>query len=246
MSHLPLATSLALRYANRGELLDDLIQVARLGLLNAARRYDKKREVAFASYATPMITGELKRHFRDHVWGVHVPRSIKERAMLVSRTIREDVDRTGIEPTSRALSARLGLSEREVDGAREAWSAFQAGSLNAPRSTDRGPSSASLCDVMGNVDSEYERVDGRLTRLTAMREWSGLERRIFCLRYIENLSQSDIASQVGLSDGSVSRLLIRMLAELEIPRNSRARRRRNAAPAGSTSAEQPGDIAVAA
>ena len=122
--YLPLARRLAWRYAGRGEPFEDLVQVASLGLLNAARRYDESRRIAFAAYAVPMITGELKRHFRDHCWALYVPRAMKDRALRVKRAIELELENRGAEPTQTQLAERLSLPERDIVDALQAWSAL--------------------------------------------------------------------------------------------------------------------------
>jgi RNA polymerase sigma-B factor len=224
--HLPLAKKLAQRYADRGEPLEDLVQVANLGLVNAARRFDPGRGIRFAAYAIPVITGELKRHFRDHVWPLHVPRDQKDRAVLVNTAIRKELEQTGTVPSSPELARRLKLSEKQIAEARDAWSALRPESLDAPPSGQTDPASPLLSDLIGAVDYGYDCVDARLTRVTAMRQLTPLERRILHMRYIEDRTQLDIAAQVGLSQGGVSRMLLQMLEHLELAPHRRPRVRR--------------------
>ena len=213
---LPLARGLAARYTGRGESLDDLIQVANLGLVKAAQRFDSERGNSFVTYATHVINGELRRHFRDHAWTLHVPRSQKDRAVRVASAMRRERERTGFDPSPTELADRLGLSEREVADAYEAWLAFRAESLDAPRSGWDETDAPLLSDQLGELEDEYERVNGRLTRLVKMRGISSLERRILYMRYVEDRTQRDIAAQVGLSQMGVSRALARMLEKLDL------------------------------
>jgi RNA polymerase sigma-B factor len=214
--YLPLAGSLARRYAGRGEAIEDLVQVANLGLVKAARRFDEQRGVGFSTYATHVINGELRRHFRDHAWTLHVPRADKDRAVRVNTAIRHERDRTGVDPSPGELARRLELSESDIANAHEAWFAFRAESLDAPPSGHPDQDSSPLSDQLGRIDNEYERVNGRLTRIATMRDVCSLERRILHMRYVEDHSQSDIAAEVGLSQRSVSRLLRRTLKRLDV------------------------------
>jgi RNA polymerase sigma-B factor len=215
-SYLPLAGCLARRYANRGEPIEDLVQVANLGLVKAARRFDKDRGIGFSTYATHVINGELMRHFRDHAWTLYVPRRAKDRAVRVTTAIRRERERTGVDPSLTELARRLELSESDVADAHETWFAFRAESLDAPPQGHLDPDLPPLSDQLGAVDDEYERVNGRLTRLATMRGLSLLERRILHLRYVEERTQSEIAAEVGLSQNGVSRRLRRMLQQLDL------------------------------
>jgi RNA polymerase sigma-B factor len=215
-SYLPLARHLARRYTGRGEPIEDLVQVANLGLVKAARRFDKDRGIGFSTYATHVINGELRRHFRDHAWTLHVPRDTKDRAVLVSTAIRREHERTGIDLSPSELARRLELSESDIADAHEAWFAFRAESLDAPAQGHHDPDLPPLSDQLGAIDDEYERVNGRLTRLATMRGVSSLERRILHLRYVEERSQSEIAAEIGISQTGVSRRLRRMLKQLDL------------------------------
>jgi RNA polymerase sigma-B factor len=210
--YLPLARRLAGRYSGRGEPLEDLVQVASVGLVNAARRYDSTRGIAFAAYAIPTITGELKRHFRDHCWSVHVPRGAKDRAVAVRRAIEDGLERTGATPTATHLAQRLKLPEREVVDAIEAWAGLFPASLDAPA---RGSDPEPLGELIGGAEGGYDLVDMRLTLVQAVRRLSVTERRIFCMRYLEDRTQADIAARVGLSQMQVCRSLSAMRAKLQ-------------------------------
>jgi RNA polymerase sigma-B factor len=190
--------------------------VANLGLVKAARRFDEDRGIGFSRYATHVINGELRRHFRDHAWTLYVPRDAKDRAVRVRTAIRCERGRTGIDPSPSELARRLELSESAIADAHEAWLAFRAESLDAPPKGHQDPDLPPLSDQLGAIDDEYERVNGRLTRLATMRGLSSLERRILQLRYVEERSQREIAAVVGLSQISVSRRLRRMLEQLDL------------------------------
>ena len=214
--YLPLARRLAWRYAGRGEPFEDLVQVASLGLLNAAKRYDESRPTAFAAYAIPMITGELKRHFRDRCWALYVPRSMKDRALMVNRAIQHELESSGIEPTQTQLAERLSLPEQDIVDALEAWSALRTSSLEAPVRRQAGQEPQQLAEVIGSADSGYQLVEQRLTRMAAMRELTAVEQRIFYLRYAEQRSQRAIAARIGISQTHVSRVLSGVLRKLSL------------------------------
>lgn len=212
--HMPLAKKLAWRYAGRGEPYEDLVQVASVGLLNAARRYDGSRGAGFETFATTTIDGELKRHFRDRCWGVHVPRDTKDRALKVTKVIRKELEHSGVAPTVSELAQRLQLCDRDVIEALEAGAAFCPRSLDAPALTHDTADSPALGDTIGCVERGYERVEDRLTRTAVMRRLSPLEHRIMYLRYLEDRSQHDVAARVGVSQAHVSRVLLRIATAL--------------------------------
>lgn len=214
--YLPLARRLAWRYAGRGEPFEDLVQVASLGLLNAARRYDESRGIAFAAYAVPMITGELKRHFRDHCWALYVPRAMKDRALRVKRAIEHELENSGAEPTQTQLAERLSLPERDIVDALQAWSALRTSSLEAPVRPQAEPEPQPLAEVIGSADSSYELVEQRLTRVFAMRELTAVEQRVFYLCYAEQRTQRAIAARIGISQTHVSRVLSGVLKKLSL------------------------------
>lgn len=213
--YLPLARSLARRYYAGGEPLEDLEQVASLGLVKAVQRYDERRGVSFSSYAVPTIVGELKRYYRDHVWAVHVPRGIQERALAVNRAARELSERTGRSPTVGELGARLQLDEQDVLDALEAYLGFDAVSLDAPAHADEDPEPQPRSETIGSPDAGYERADERLTVNAAVRKLGPRERRILRMRVIEDRTQADIAARIGVSQMQVSRLLRRTLDRLQ-------------------------------
>jgi RNA polymerase sigma-B factor len=214
--YLPLASNLARHYMGRGEDIDDLVQVANLGLVKAARRYDVGRGACFVTYATHTINGELRRYFRDHAWTLHVPRSAKERAVLVAATLRRERERTGMDLSSSELASRLDLSERDVADARETWRAYRPESIDASPALEPDADLPRLSDRLGELDTEYARVNGRVTRLVTMREISSLQRRILYMRYVEDRTQREIAAQGGLSPNRVSRLLLATRKQLDL------------------------------
>jgi RNA polymerase sigma-B factor len=212
---LPLARKLARRYQHGADSLEDLVQVASLGLVKAARRFDETRGVSFGTYAAYSINGELMRHLRDHTWALHVPRSVKDRALEVNRAIRA-AEQAGDMPSARELAERLEMSEQEVLDAREAWLALEAESLDGPvcRSGESEPEA--LSETVGSLDDGYELADQRFTLTAAWRKLPVRERRVMYMRFIEDQRQQDIATRLGVSQMQVSRLLKSALERLEL------------------------------
>jgi RNA polymerase sigma-B factor len=211
---LPLARDLALRYTYTDEPFDDLLQVACLGLIKAIDRFEPGRGTKFTSYAAPTILGELKRHFRDKGWSLHVPRELQERTMLVSRETERLSKELHRSPTIRELAGALGYSSERVLEAAEAAHAYEAASLDAPTARDDGESAA-LVDLLGGNDSSYELVESRDAISST---WNGLppiEQRVLRLRFVDNLTQREIGERIGYSQMHVSRLLRRAISQLE-------------------------------
>lgn len=209
--HLPLARRLASRYARAGEQLDDLTQVAAVGLINAVERFDPDYGAAFSSFAVPTILGELKRHFRDTGWVVRVDRRTQERATAVSAAERE-LSASGRQPTIASLADHMDCDEEDVLDALAAASARSAVSLDAPWGAES--EAPLLSETVGCADAELESVPDRAAIDSAVRHLPRLERRILHLRFSEDLSQREIATRVGISQMHVSRLLRRSLGEL--------------------------------
>lgn len=212
---LPLARKLARRYERGREPLEDLVQVASLGLVKAARRYDESRGVPFGTYAAYSIDGELKRHFRDHTWALYVPRGPKDRALKVNKAIRV-AEQSGDMPSARELADRLDLSEQEVLDAGEAWLALEADSLDTPVTSQDEQEPQSLLETMGSVDGGYELADQRFTLEAAWRKLPVRERRVLHMRFVEDRRQRDIATQIGVSQMQVSRILTRGIKRLQL------------------------------
>jgi RNA polymerase sigma-B factor len=210
---LPLARKLARRYAGAREPFDDLVQVASLGLVKAVDRFDVSRGTSFSSFAVPTILGELKRYFRDLGWSVHVPRGAQEQALKVEEAQQLLTGKTGRPPTVDELAQYLEFSVEEVLDALETAGAHHATSLDAPRDDVDGES-ATLADAFGEDDGRYELVDASATISVAARELSARERRILALRFVEDLTQTQIADEIGVSQMQVSRLLRRSLGRL--------------------------------
>jgi RNA polymerase sigma-B factor len=210
---LPLARNLARRYAGAREPFDDLLQVASLGLVKAIDRFDVDRGAAFSSFAVPTILGELKRYFRDLGWSVHVPRGAQEQALKVQEAQERLTGRTGRPPTVNELAEYLELSVEDVLDALETAAAHHSTSLDAPRE-DRGDESGSLADAFGEEDRRYELVEEATTISAAARELTPRERRVLALRFGGDLTQTQIAEEIGVSQMQVSRILRRALTRL--------------------------------
>src|SRR5438270_9414537 len=210
---LPLARKLAHRYSGAHEPFDDLLQVASLGLVKAIDRFDVERQTAFSSFAVPTILGELKRYFRDLGWSVHVPRGAQELALKVEDAQQKLTSRSGRPPSVPELAEYLELSVQDVLEALETAEAHHASSLDSPR--DDGESeSGTLADAFGEVDERYELIEAKVTIADAARHIGQRERRVLLLRFGEDLTQSQIAAQIGVSQMQVSRILRRALAQL--------------------------------
>jgi RNA polymerase sigma-B factor len=214
--YLPLARRLARRYQRAEEPIEDLIQVASLGLLKAVDRFDANREVVFSSYAVPTILGELKRHFRDRTWSVRVPRDLQELVLRVDRTVTalsEDKHRS---PSVSEISRALSVSEEQVLEALEAAGAYRASSLDAPRSIPGEDSEESVGDVIGSEDDGYDRAEERATIEPLFTRISERERLVLRLRFSEDLTQAEIGERIGVSQMQVSRLIRQALSRLRV------------------------------
>jgi RNA polymerase sigma-B factor len=208
--HRGFAERLAARFAGRGQPIEDLRQVAYLGLVTAAQRYDATREVRFSTYAQATIVGELKRHFRDHAWTLHVARPVQELYLAV-RSASEDLTHAiGRTPTPAELAAHLGVSEEQVIESLEARSALRVASLDAPRGDD---DDSGWYDQPA-VEDGYRMVEERSWLVPALEALPERERTILKLRFFDGLPQSAIAAKVGISQMHVSRLLARALHQL--------------------------------
>jgi RNA polymerase sigma-B factor len=205
-----LAEYLARRFYGRGEPLDDLIQVASLGLLKAIDRFDLERGVKFSTYATATVVGELKRHFRDKGWALRVPRRLQEAGMKVARTVTEMYQDLGRAPTIREIGKRTGLSEEDVLEAMETAHAYTTASLDAP-TDEEGTASV---DRLGKEEEAYELLEGWTTVAPAIKSLPARERNILYLRFFRGLTQTQIAEELGMSQMHVSRLLSRTLSTL--------------------------------
>jgi RNA polymerase sigma-B factor len=207
-ANLPLARAIARRYAGRGEQLDDLVQVASIGLIKAIDRFDLERGVYFRTYAVPTIVGEIKRHFRDRAWAVHVPRRLKELNQMLSSLIQDMSAQLGRSPTIAELAEAAGVDEEDVVEALESSRAYTAESLNAP--AEEG-SELDRLQTLGAVEEAFERTEDRQLLASGMEALEPRERRIIQLRFYEGLTQTQIANELGISQMHVSRLIRRAL-----------------------------------
>jgi RNA polymerase sigma-B factor len=210
---LPLARQLARRYQHGGEQLDDLIQVASLGLLKAIDRFDPARETAFSSFAVPTILGELKRHFRDKGWSVRVPRDLQELAVRVERVSDELGREIGRAPSVSEIAEQIGTTAEQVLEAREASAAYRAVSLDRPRDDD-DEGDAGMADSFGVEDPGFGVAEDAATVERLMRVLTDREREVLRLRFAEDLTQSEIGERVGVSQMHVSRLIRHAIAQL--------------------------------
>jgi len=210
---LPLARQLARRYQRGGEPLDDLVQVASLGLLKAIDRFDPERETAFSSFAVPTILGELKRHFRDKGWSVRVPRDLQELAVKVDRVGEQIGRELGRAPTSTEIAESIGASTEQVLEAREAAAAYRAVSLDRPRDEEEEEGSG-IADSFGVEDPGFSLAEDAATVERLMRVLTDREREVLRLRFEEDLTQSEIGARVGVSQMHVSRLIRQSVARL--------------------------------
>ena len=207
--HLGLAYQLARRYGNRGESQDDLVQVASVALILAVDRFDPSKGFEFSTFATRTVLGELKRHFRDRGWAVRAPRRIQELYLEVSAATEVLTQELGHPPTVKELAARTGATEDGVLEALEAGQGYRANSIDAP-GRQEGPVSSRL----GDIDAGFEGTEDHQVLVDAMATLSERERHIVRLRFVDGLTQSEIASEIGVSQMHVSRLLAASLATL--------------------------------
>jgi RNA polymerase sigma-B factor len=212
---LPLARQFARRYAYTGEPFDDLFQVASLALVLAIDRFDTERGTRFTSYAAPTIHGELKRHFRDKGWSVHVPRDLQERALAVTRATEGLRNQLGRSPTVRDVAKKLNCSVEEVLEAREAAASYEAASLDAATGPDNGDGAPSLIDELHSDDASYELVGSRDAIATTWKALPQPERQVLELRWTQHLTQREIGARTGRTQMQVSRLMRRALYRLE-------------------------------
>jgi len=210
--HLPLVRHLARRFNNRGEPLEDLVQVATVGLINSVDRFDSERGADFLSYAVPTVVGEIKRHFRDHGWAVRVPRRLKELHLSLTAATAELSQRNGRAPNASELADHLKLSREEVLEGLEAANAYRSSSLDDPvRGDGEMPT---LAETLGDEDAALEHVEFRESLQPLLAQVPPRERKILILRFFGNMTQSQIAERMGISQMHVSRLLSQTLAKL--------------------------------
>ncbi|MBJ8339709.1 MULTISPECIES: SigB/SigF/SigG family RNA polymerase sigma factor [Antrihabitans] len=209
---LPLAEHIARRFDGRGEAHDDLVQVARLGLVNAVKRFDVTRGSDFVSFAVPTIMGEVRRHFRDTGWAVRVPRRMKELHLSLSKATSDLAQRLGRTPTVKELSAELDLDPEEVAQGLVAGNAYQTVSVDSTvgNRSDELP----LLETIGDFDAALENVENHEALRPLLEALPERERMVLLYRFFGNMTQSQIADKLGISQMHVSRLLSRTLAQL--------------------------------
>jgi RNA polymerase sigma-B factor len=212
--HLNLVRFLAVKFANRGEPLDDLVQVGTVGLLKAIDRFDLERGVEFTTYATPTIVGEIKRYFRDKGWAVKVPRRLQELNLAVNRASDKLAIALGRSPTVAELAEHLNAGEDEILEAQELGQAYNLLSLDSEVSGDADKKSQTLADTVGVTDARLELLEDRANLERAFGVLSGRERVIIYLRFYESVSQTEIAKRLNVSQMHVSRLQAKALEKL--------------------------------
>ena len=214
--HLPLVEHCARRFRNRGEPYEDLVQVGTIGLIKAVDRFDTDRGVEFSTYATPTIIGEIKRYFRDKGWAIRVPRRLQELRMQISATTAELTQSLGRSPTPREIAERIGCSVEEIVEGLESSNAYATLSLDATDDSDDGGSGQSMLDAIGVDDAALEHVEIRASVKPLLESLPPREKKILLLRFFKNMTQSQIAAEIGVSQMHVSRLLTRTLEQLRV------------------------------
>lgn len=209
---LPFARRLAWRYHSDGQPIDDLSQIAAIGLLKAIDRFDPSRGTGFLSFATPTITGELKRHFRDHGWVVHVPRGLQELALQVSRAAAALERELGHPPTDAQIAERTGTSRDRVRSAYDVLQARYGVSLEGLHDDDADDDDHR--DLIGTTDDGFRRAEDAMSLEMLMTVLGDREREVLRLKFAEDLTQSDIAARIGVSQMQISRIIRRSMREL--------------------------------
>jgi RNA polymerase sigma-B factor len=210
--HLSLVEHCARRFRNRGEPFEDLVQVGTIGLIKAVDRFETDRGVEFSTYATPTVIGEIKRHFRDKGWAIRVPRRLQELRMQIGTSSAELTQSLGRSPTARELAERIGCSVEDVLEGLESSNAYSTLSLDAGESDQDG--TGSMLDALGVDDENLEHVEIRESIKPLLDRLDAREKRILLLRFFKNMTQSQIAEEIGVSQMHVSRLLNRTLEQL--------------------------------
>ncbi|MDF1603718.1 RNA polymerase sigma factor SigF [Nocardioides sp. YIM 152315] len=210
--HLPLVEHCARRFRNRGEPLEDLVQVGTIGLIKSIDRFDSDRGVEFSTYATPTIIGEIKRYFRDKGWAIRVPRRLQELRMQIGTASAELTQSLGRSPTPRELAETIGCTVEEIVEGIESSNAYSTLSLDASDDGDDG--AATMLDAIGVDDEGLEHVEIRESIKPLLDRLAPREKKILLLRFFKNMTQSQIAEEIGVSQMHVSRLLNRTLEQL--------------------------------
>ena len=207
--HLPLVTFMARKFADRGEPLDDLIQVGTIGLIKAIDRFEISKGFEFSTFATPTIVGEIKRHFRDKTWAVKVPRRLQELGASVTKATTELTHKLDRSPTPKEIAKHLGISVDAVAEALESNAAYSTISLDITSDT-----STSISESFGSLDEALEGVEYRESLKPLLAELDDREKKILQMRFFENMSQSQIATELDISQMHVSRILTKVLSHL--------------------------------
>lgn len=210
---LPLADHIARRFEGRGEPRDDLVQVARVGLVNAVVRFDVETGSDFVSFAVPTIMGEVRRHFRDNSWSVKVPRRLKELHLRLGAATADLSQRLGRAPTATELAAELGMEREEVVEGLVAGSSYNTLSIDTGGGSDDDDARA-IADTLGDVDAGLDRIEDREALRPLLEALPERERMVLVLRFFESMTQTQIAERVGISQMHVSRLLAKSLTRL--------------------------------
>jgi RNA polymerase sigma-B factor len=210
--HLPLVEHCARRFRNRGEPYEDLVQVGTIGLIKSIDRFDLERGVEFSTYATPTIIGEIKRYFRDKGWAIRVPRRLQELRMQIGSASAELTQTLGRSPTPRELAETIGCSVDDILEGIESSNAYSTLSLDAGDGDEDG--AATMLDALGVDDQNLEHVEIRESIKPLLDRLDAREKRILLLRFFKNMTQSQIAEEIGVSQMHVSRLLTRTLEQL--------------------------------
>lgn len=210
--HLPLVEHCARRFRNRGEPFEDLVQVGTIGLLKSIDRFDLERGVEFSTYATPTIIGEIKRYFRDKGWAIRVPRRLQELRMQIGSATAELTQTLGRSPTPRELADKIGCTVEDVLEGIESSNAYSTLSLDASDNDEDG--AATMLDAIGVDDENLEHVEIRESIKPLLDRLDAREKKILLLRFFKNMTQSQIAEEIGVSQMHVSRLLSRTLDQL--------------------------------
>ncbi len=208
---MPLADHIARKFSGRGENFDDLLQVARVGLVQAVDRFDVTRGSSFLSFAVPTIMGEVRRHFRDNTWAVRVPRRTKEIQLSIGGTIDQLAQRLGRMPRAREIAEELDVDLVEVTQALIAGNSYQASSLDAVAGDDSENTPLSLLEVLGEAEPRYDRVEEFLAVKPLIAELPDRERSVLVMRFFESKTQTQIAEALGISQMHVSRILAKTL-----------------------------------
>ncbi|MFP5363385.1 MAG: SigB/SigF/SigG family RNA polymerase sigma factor [Thermoleophilia bacterium] len=222
---LPLARQLARRYQRASEPLDDLMQVASLGLIKAIDRFDPEREIAFSSYAVPTILGEIKRYFRDRTWAVRVPRDLQELTLRVDRAIGELSEELRRQPSVKEIGAAIGVEQEEILEALQAGGAYRAVSFDAPRAGG-DDDVATIGDSVGIAEEGFDRAEERATLQSLMSTVTPRERDVLRMRFEDDMTQAEIGDIIGVSQMQVSRIIRQAIARLRAAADGPAAGRR--------------------